>query len=63
MEIALDYHFTLNSFKISQEKSDFSLKFLNFLRPPNLTRHYTASNKVLACASGADPRILGKKLK
>ena len=62
----LELSFTLNSFKIPQKSSDFSVKMLNFLNareasPPS--PQYAASTKLLSFVLGAYPGILGKKPK
>ena len=69
MELAFhlhgDYHFPLNSFKISYEYSEFSVKILNFLwRAGGFAPRtaYTASNELLACLGGR-PVNFRKKLK
>ena len=63
---SLDYHFPLNSFKISWKSSDFPVEILNFLwrsgaSPTEPT--YPESTELTSFFLGADPRILGKKLK
>ena len=67
-ERRLDYHFPLNSFKISQKSSDFAVQILNFLwrsggfaPPPEPT--YPESTELSSFFLGGQPANFRKKLK
>ena len=67
VNMKLELSFKLNSFKISQKSSDFSVKISNFLQRSGgfapRAPQYAVSTKLLSFVLGSDPRILGKKLK
>ena len=65
-ECSLDYHFPLNSFKISQKSSDFSVKILNFLwRSGGFAPRTHLSGKywIIIFCLGGRPSNFRKKLK
>ena len=60
MAVALDNHFSLNSFEIYKEYSDFSVKISNFLwRSGGLAPEpsYTPSKELLAYLGGRPPNF------
>ena len=60
MVFALDYHFTLNSFKITWKSFDFSVKILNFLwRTPLYSVYWI----IRFCLEGCRPANFRIKLK
>ena len=62
MEIALDYHLTLNNFKITFRFFCKIFRFSLELGGFSATHepHYTHTNELLVCVLVADPRTLGK---